>query len=612
MMKANNLSQNIPERLALLRGEIKRNAIDYLMMPHTDEFGSEYLPPHAEHLMWITGFTGSSGAAVISEDSAMVMTDGRYTIQMKQQVDESLFELCDMGAITVADWLAFNCPAHAVVGYDPKLYTKKQIETTIEKTKDKNLVFKALDYNLISKIWADQPAPPVGLAELFPDRIAGATSLEKRQSIAVQLSGEKIDACVITVSDSICWLLNVRGSDIDYNPLVLSYLILNQDASVDWFVNDQKIPDAVRAALGKDIRLHPFENFADAVRGLKGVIQYDDARSSIWVYNLLGEAGVEIVLGKDPCIMQKACKTPEEQLSIKQAHIRDGVALTRFLFWFEAQDLSDGHVTELLVEEKLEEFRRANRTYRGPSFSTIAGWADHGAIVHYRATPESNKVIQGNSFLLLDSGGQYEYGTTDITRTIVVGDVTPEMKDRYTRVLKGHIALASAKFSAETLGSSLDNLARQPLIDEGLNFMHGTGHGVGCFLAVHEESTSISPRSQSPFRTGMLVSNEPGYYLEGAFGIRHENLILCQEDSETGQYYFETVTVVPFDLRGIDWELMTEAETEWLENYHRHVLETLTPFLDEIELQWLQNTLFPEPEREKTEEEIAFSYSAYD
>src|SRR3990167_2039592 len=460
MMKANNLSQNIPERLALLRGEIKRNAIDYLMMPHTDEFGSEYLPPHAEHLMWITGFTGWSGAAVISEDSAMVMTDGRYTIQLKQQVDESLFKLCDMGAITVADWLAFNCPSHAVVGYDPKLYTKKQIETTIEKTKDKNLVFKALDYNLISKIWVDQPLPPVGLAELFPDRIAGATSLQKRQSIAAQLSGEKIDACVITVSDSICWLLNVRGSDIDYNPLVLSYLILNQDASVDWFVNDQKIPDTVRAALGDDIRLHPFENFADAVRGLKGVIQYDDARSSIWVYNLLVEAGVEIVMGKDPCIMPKACKTPEEQLSIKQAHIRDGVALTRFLFWFEAQDLSGGHVTELLVEEKLEEFRRANRTYRGPSFSTIAGWADHGAIVHYRATPESNKVIQGNSFLLLDSGGAHENGTTHLTPHPVVGDVTPEMKDRYTRVLKGHIALANAKFSPETLGSSLDNLAK--------------------------------------------------------------------------------------------------------------------------------------------------------
>lgn len=602
----------ISERLALLRNDMTRNEIDCLIMPHTDEFGSEYLPAHAEHLMWVTGFSGSSGAAVILKDSAMAMTDGRYTIQMKNQVDENLFELCDMGAITVGDWLAYNCPEKSVVGYDPQLYTKKQIESIIDKSKDKNLVFKALGYNLVSKIWADQPAPPVGIVELFPDAIAGVTSLEKRQKIAEELRAEKIDSCVITVSDSICWLLNVRGSDIDFNPLVLSYMVLNADASIDWFVNDQKIPADVRAALGDDIRLHPFEKFADTLRGLKGVVQYDDARSSIWVYNLLVEAGVTIVMGKDPCIMPKACKTPEEQLSIKQVHIRDGVALTRFLFWFEAQDLNNGHVSELLVEEKLEEFRRANRTYRGPSFSTIAGWADHGAIVHYRATPESNKVITGNGFLLLDSGGQYEYGTTDITRMIVVGDVTPEMKDRYTRVLKGHIALARARFASDTTGAALDNLARQPLIDEGLNFSHGTGHGVGCFMCVHEESTSISPRSQVPFRPGMLVSNEPGYYLEGQFGIRHENLIMCQEDEDTGEYYFETITCVPFDLRGIDWDLMTEVETEWLEAYHRHVLDTLSPFLDEIELQWLEHTLFPEVEREKTEEEIAFSFSAYD
>lgn len=606
------MSQTIPDKLALLREDMKINAIDCLIIPHTDEFGSEYLPPCAEHLLWITGFSGSSGAAAILKDSAMAMTDGRYTIQMKQQVDESLFELCDMGNMHLGEWLSFNCAPQSVIGYDPQLYTKKQIEALQDKTKDKNLVFKALDYNFITKNWTDKPAPPMGVVELFPDKIAGVTSAEKRQKIAEQLITDKIDSCVITVSDSICWLLNIRGSDIDFNPLVLSYAILNNDASVDWFVNEQKIPTDVRAALGDQIRIHPFENFAGALSGLKGAIQYDDARSSIWVFNLLDAAGVDIVLGKDPCIMPKACKTPEEQLSIKQVHIRDGVALTRFLFWFEAQDLSSGLVTELLVEEKLEEFRRANRTYRGPSFSTIAGWADHGAIVHYRASPESNKVITGNNFLLLDSGGQYEYGTTDITRTIVAGDVTNEMKDRYTRVLKGHIALASARFAPETLGSALDNLARQPLIDEGLNFTHGTGHGVGCFMCVHEESTSISPRSQSPFRPGMLVSNEPGYYLEGGFGIRHENLILCQEDTDTGDYYFETISCVPFDLRGIDWNLITDTEKEWLENYHRHVLDTLAPFLDEIELQWLENTLFPEPEHEKTAEEVAFSFSAYD
>ena len=316
-------------------------------------------------------------------------------------------------------------------------------------------------------------------------------------------------------------------------------------------------------------------------------------------------------MGKDPCILPKACKTETEQLAIRQAHIRDGVALTRFLFWFEAQDLSKTRMTELDIEEKLEEFRRAGHTYRGQSFSTIAGWAGNGAIIHYRATAESHKVIQGNGFLLLDSGGQYEYGTTDITRTIVVGDVTPEMKDRYTRVLKGHIALAMARFSHDTDGATLDALARQPLIDVGLNFAHGTGHGVGCFMCVHEESSSISPRGKSPFKHGMLVSNEPGYYKEGEYGIRHESLILCQEDQENDQLYFDTVTVVPFDMRGIDWDLMTDVEREWLNHYHLYVLDTLTPFLDELELQWLEKTLCPEDEQEMSPEEAIFNELAH-
>lgn len=592
MIKGKIVQKDISEKLACLRNEMTYHGIGCMIMPHTDEFGSEYLPAHAEHLMWITGFTGSSGAAAILKDKAMVMTDGRYTIQIKNEVDESLFELCDMTTITIGDWLDLNCAPETVVGYDPRLYTKKQIESIRDKTRNKNLKFKALEYNLISKIWTDQPAPAISLVEIFPDEIAGLTSLEKRQRIASDLKHENIDSCVITVPDSICWLLNIRGSDIDFNPLVLSYLILNQDSSVDWFINEKKIPESVQNFLGPDIRIHPFENFGTSITHLKGVVQYDDSRSSIWVYNLLIQAGVTIVIGKDPCIMPKACKTITEQLSIKQAHIRDGVALTRFLFWLEAQDLENGHVTELSVEEKLEEFRRSHATYRGPSFSTIAGWADHAAIVHYRATASSNKVIKGNGLLLLDSGGQYEYGTTDVTRTIVVGNINDEIKDRFTRVLKSHIAVANARFSPETLGSELDHLARYPLIEHGLNFAHGTGHGVGCFLSVHEESTGISPRSQSSFRPGMLVSNEPGYYLEGSFGIRHENLILCQEDTINGQYYFQTITCVPFDLRGIDWKLMTDTEKEWLDGYHQYVLDTLTPFLDEIELQWLRSVLF--------------------
>lgn len=602
---------SIQDKLSALRLDLKQHHFDGFIVPHTDEFGSEYLPANAERLSWITGFTGSSGVAIILHDKAVAMTDGRYTLQIKQQVDKDCFEIADMMAVSIGDWLSDNA-AGKTIGYDPKLHTKKQIDGILEKTSDKNITLKPLDQNPIDKIWNDRPPAPIGLIELFPDEIAGATSLEKRQKIAQNLSDNKISSVILTLSDSLCWLLNIRGSDIDYNPLVLSYAILHDDASVDFFVNDQKIPNSVRESFSQDIRLHPFENVEQKIRDLKGNIQYDDARSSIWIYNILDDMGADIVLGKDPCIMPKACKTESEQLAIRQAHIRDGVALTRFLFWFEAQDLSLGQITELVVEEKLEEFRQAGRTYRGKSFNTIAGWAGNGAIIHYHATPETNQVIRGNGFLLLDSGGQYEYGTTDITRTIVAGDVTPDMKDRYTRVLKGHIALATARFSSETDGTALDNLARQPLIDEGLNFAHGTGHGVGCFMCVHEESSSISPRGKTPFKHGMLVSNEPGYYKEGEFGIRHENLILCQEDTDSGDLYFDTVTVVPFDMRGIDWDLMTDGERTWLDDYHRHVFETLSPFLDELEYQWLRNTLFPEEPHEPTEEEIAFSYTAYD
>jgi Xaa-Pro aminopeptidase len=599
---------SIKDRIASLRLELSHQKIDGFIVPHTDEFGSEYLPANAERLSWITGFTGSSGVAIILNDKAVAMTDGRYTIQISQQVDKTLFETADMMSVSVADWLADNM-GDGMIGYDPKLHTKKQIDAIIENLKDKDITLKPISENPIDKIWIDKPPAPIGLIEVFPDDIAGVSSQEKRRKIAEYLSENNINSVVLTLSDSICWLLNIRGSDIDYNPLVLSYAVLHKDASVDFYVDPQKVTDEVRRALGQEVRIHPFEKFENDAKVLKGNIQYDDARSSMWIYNLLPDA---VVLGKDPCIMPKACKTEAEQLAIRQAHICDGVALTRFLFWFEAQDLSLGQITELVVEEKLEEFRRAGRTYRGKSFNTIAGWESNGAIIHYHATPETNKVIRGNGFLLLDSGGQYEYGTTDITRTIVAGEVTPEMKDRFTRVMKGHIALASARFSSETDGAALDNLARQPLIDEGLNFAHGTGHGVGCFMCVHEESSSISPRGKSPFKHGMLVSNEPGYYKEGEFGIRHENLILCQEDSETDELYFDTVTVVPFDMRGIDLELLTEDEIQWLDTYHRHVFETLSPFLDELELQWLRNTLFPEEAHEPTEEEIAFSYSAYD
>lgn len=610
-LQENRLSHDIKNRLSALRAELKKQSVDGFIIPHTDEFGSEYLADNTECLAWITGFDGSSGTAVVLQDKAMAMTDGRYVIQIKRQVDAELFEIRDMKDTKTGEWIAENAVKGAIIGYDPKLHTSQQIKAIEEATEKGGIKLHPLTDNPVYKIWTDRPSPPQGIAEIFPDDIAGATSAEKRNRLSAGLKAEKISAVVMTLPDSICWLLNIRGSDVDYNPLVLSYAVLHDDARLDWYVEEQKIPEEVKLALGEDVKICNFESFESGLSSLKGLVQYDDQRSSVWIYNILKGAGIETVAGKDPCIMPKACKTAAEQLAIRQAHIRDGLAFVRFMLWFEQQDLSKGHVTELVVEEKLEEFRKANRTYRGPSFNTIAGWNANGAIIHYRATPETNQVITGNGFLLIDSGGQYEYGTTDITRVFVVGDVTPEMKDRYTRVLKGHIALATAKFTPETDGIALDNLARQPLIDEGLNFAHGTGHGVGCFLCVHEEASSISPRGTSPFRPGMLVSNEPGYYKEGEYGIRHENLILCQED-EDGNYYFDTVTVVPFDTRAIDWDLMTDTEKEWLANYHRHVFEILEPFLDEVELPWLADLLLPPKLVEENEEEAAFNLSAFD
>lgn len=600
-------------KLEQLRKQFALEGIDGFLVPHTDAFGSEYLPASDERLVWITGFTGSAGHAVLLMDKAVVMTDSRYAIQIKQQVDDALFEIADSITLPIGDWLVANAGEGAVIGYDPRLHNKKQIDGIESRVKDKNITLKPILKNPIDVIWTDRPIPPVGIVEMFPDKIAGKTSLEKRTDISAALREERVSAAIITQADSICWLLNIRGDDIPCNPLVLSYLILHSDdGRVDWFVNSDKVPDSVLEALGSDIKQHPLEDFETVVKSLSGAVQFDEGHSPVWVYNLLAAAGIESVsVPKDPCVTRKAIKTIPEQKSMRQAHLRDGVALTKFLFWMETQDLDDGHVSEISVAEKLEELRRGHESYRGKSFDTIAGWNENGAIVHYHASAETSKTIQGNGLLLLDSGGQYEYGTTDVTRTIVVGNISNEMKDRFTRVLKGHIALSSARFEDETDGKTLDIRARQFLKEVGLDFGHGTGHGVGCFLCVHEEAAPISPRGDKPMKAGMVTSNEPGYYHEGAYGIRHENLMLCQED-DNGLYYFEPLTLVPFDRRGIDWSLMTEDETKWLDDYHRHVRDSLSPFLDDIEAQWLENFLFPKEKQEPTEEEEILNWTAYD
>lgn len=584
---------NTAEKLGLLRDQLRLNGVNGFLVPHADEFQSEYLPPSAERLAYLTGFTGSAGAAIVMENKAVAMSDGRYAIQILRQVDAAFFEIVDSTQVSLADWLFLNAARGQVIGYDPRLHTAKQIEELLGKISLKGILLKALPHNPIDAIWTERPHLPMAEAEIFPDTIAGLTSLEKRERVSEAVLASGARSALLTLPDSIAWLLNVRGHDVDHNPLVLSNAILHAEtSSVDWFVDERKIPDLVRGHLGERVAILPPEQIEHRLGELEGPVLVDFARSSVWHIDTLKAAGVQVLSGKDPCILFKACKTGAEQNAMRSVHIRDGVAMVRFLCWLEAQEFSEGLHTELSLAQKLEDFRRADPYYRDSSFDTICGWAQHGAVIHYRATPESSQIIGTGNLLLLDSGGQYADGTTDVTRTIVIGAVGDEMKDRFTRVLRGHINLARARFPQGTVGAQLDTFAREPLWEVGLDYAHGTGHGVGCYLSVHEEAASISPRGTDVVRTGMILSNEPGYYEEGAYGIRHENLLLCHESgalSSDGRtlLHFETLTLVPFDRRGIEVSLLRLEEKDWLNAYHARVRETLLPYLEQNEQAWL-------------------------
>lgn len=557
-------------RLNDLRIEIAKAGLDGFIVPRTDEFQGEFLAAYAERLGWLTGFTGSAGVAVILADKAVVLSDGRYTIQLKQQLDLSLYAVGNSIENPAHKWMAVNAPKGARVGYDPWLHTPKQIEVMRKELEATEIVLKPVESNLIDLVWHDQPERPRAPVVLFPETIAGKNSAQKRAEIVAKMKEQGADALILSALDSICWLLNVRGGDVDYTPLVLSYAVLHGDGSVDLFVYKEKISEAVRQDLGSEVRIIPFDRTSEKIASLaKKTIWLDKGNVPAAFETML--AGCKILDLKDPCVLPKARKTQEEQASIRETHVKDGRAVRKFLEWLE-REVPKGNLSEISVAEKLEEFRREDVTYKGQSFPTIAGFSENGAIIHYRATLETNKQICGNGILLLDSGGQYEGGTTDITRTIAIGTPTEEMRVNYTRVLKGHIALSMAKFPEGTTGAQIDTLARQPLWQAGLDYAHGTGHGVGCYLGVHEEAATISPRGQQPLETGMLLSNEPGYYKEGAYGIRIENLVLVIEAgfcAEIGKKMlgFETVTLAPYDARLIVEAMLSGEEKAWLQAY---------------------------------------------
>lgn len=573
------------QKLHKLRKAFAKEGVDGFLVPRADEYQGEYVPECAERLAWLTGFTGSAGLAIILTDKAMVMSDGRYTTQLANQVDKGLYELVNSFDVKSEDWLKDNTGKNTVIGYDPKLHTPDQV-----KAKEKaGIILKAVTTNPVDAVWKNRPKPPQEKVELFPETYAGATAHDKIQDVQKELKYKKADAVVLTMPDSIAWLFNIRGHDVPYIPVALSYAIIPATGKAQWFIDENKITDAVRQNLQDIVEIKSQQDLPKVLeehgKNAK-TIMLDPKRSSIWFKNLLENAGANIVEADDPCVLPRACKNASEQAAMRASHIRDGVAIVKFLKWLE-EEAPKEKLTELSVEAKLEAFRAEASEFREPSFSTIAGYGEHGAIVHYRANKQTNSTIKLDNLLLLDSGGQYEDGTTDITRTMAIGTPTQEMKERFTLVLKGHIALASAHFKKGTQGKDLDALARKPLKDNGLDYAHGTGHGVGCYLSVHEEAASINDRGDKAVQAGMILSNEPGYYKDGEYGIRIENLLLAQE-AQDGSLYFDTITLAPIDKNLILTDMLGDKEKEWLNDYHERVFKTLSPLLDKPTADWLK------------------------
>ncbi len=582
-------------RLAALRAELAKRGLDGFVVPHSDEYQSEYLPECNERLAWLTAFTGSAGGAVVLKDKAAVFVDGRYTLQVRQQTDTKQFEPRDLVAEGPNAWLEANAPKGARIGFDPWVHSAASADALRVSVEKAGATLVPTDGNPIDAVWQGRPAAPSDKAMPHAFNLAGESAESKRTRIAEEIKKSGADAAIVSLADSICWLLNVRGSDTPHTPFVLSYAILNSDGSVDWFVDPEKSSPELVKHLGNAVRVRAPEEFNAALDALKGKTVVADANwTAAAAFARLGDAGATVRRGVDPCQLPKACKNPVEIEGARKAHVRDGAALTRFLAWM-AREAPNGHLTEIEASQALEGYRRKEGSLTDLSFDSISGAAPHAALPHYRVTTSSNRKINNNEIYLIDSGGQYPDGTTDVTRTMIVGTPTAEMKDRFTRVLKGHIALATMRFPEGTTGAALDAHARKFLWDVGCDYDHGTGHGVGSYLSVHEGPQNISKRPiLQPLKPGMICSNEPGYYKEGEYGIRIENLIVVTDvgpipggDPERRFMEFETITLAPIDIDLVEPGLMTADERDWLNAYHARVRETLSPLVDEETTAWL-------------------------
>lgn len=585
-------------RVNAIREWLAQHNIDALLIPHEDEYLGEYVPAHNERLHWLTGFTGSAGAAVITQDKAAIFVDGRYTVQVTKQVPNELFEYRHLIEEPALDWIQDNLTANASVAIDPRMHSSAWLDMAQAKLAGK-LDLNILSSNPIDALWHDRPAPVVSNVCLMPTEAVGQSSESKRKEIAQLVTKAGADSAVITALDSICWLLNVRGLDVSRLPVLLSHAILHADSSVEYFLDPARLPAEFAAHVGTGVTVHHPEALQSRLEAMSGKkVLLDPAISNAWFKLVLQNAGASVIAAADPCLMPKAAKNEVEIAGMKACHIRDGVAMSKFLCWLDAEVAAGNLHDEATLADRLEAFRKEDPTLMDLSFDTISAAGGNAAMCHYNHEnqPEPGK-LELNTLYLVDSGGQYLDGTTDITRTIAIGQPSAEMIKQFTLALKGHIGVARARFPKGTRGYQIDTLARQHLWAEGYDYDHGTGHGVGHFLSVHEGPASISKKQiDVPLTEGMVLSNEPGYYRADAFGIRIENLELVVETPSNGDFpvlSFESLTRCPIDKRNINVDMLTRPELAWLNDYHQKVWEQISPLVEGEVKEWLREATLP-------------------
>jgi Xaa-Pro aminopeptidase len=584
-----------PPRLAALRRAMEAAGVDAFLVPRADAHRGETVTARDERLAWLTGFAGSAGFAAVTAERAAVFVDGRYRLQVRAEVDGAAFEALDHSERPLGEWLAAALPEGGRVGFDPWLHTPAEIEG-LERQLGERVALARCD-NLVDRIWEDQPPPPSAPVRPHPEAIAGRSAAAKRDELARGLAAEGVAAAVLTLPDSIAWLLNIRGGDIRHTPVTLAFAILHASGRVDLFVAPEKVDAEAAAHLAADVTVRAPDAFGPALDGLSGRVALDRNSAPVWVADRLQAAGVELAWSRDPCLLPKARKNEAELAGARAAHLRDGAALADFLAWLDGAAPAGG-LTEIDVIRRLEECRRATGELRDIAFDTICGAGPNGAVVHYRVNEETNRTVRPGELLLIDSGGQYLDGTTDVTRTVAIGAPDERAIRPFTLVLKGMIAIARLRWPEGLAGRDLDAAARLALWRAGLDYDHGTGHGVGAFLSVHEGPAALSRRSAEPLRPGMILSDEPGYYREGAFGIRIENLLaVTPPETPAGgdrpMLGFETLTLAPIDRRLIEPALLDAEERAWLDAYHARVLRALEERVRPETRGWLRRACRP-------------------